>query len=429
LSQSAPTSLFAIISEELEQLENLLHRPAPPQRAAPTPEHASLAHLPGPASGTVDEHEPADEALELVRDLRRRVDKVYYLYDTNRRLSLNLPLREALDLIVDTVWPQQCNCVVVLLGETELGPYFYQEMRGVVDPRRFVGKQCPLPLWGELAHALVRRLDPDEADYLIIGDIAASGRPKPEEFPWLERHGSLMIVPLRKDSIAMGALILGRRDPNGFDDPELCAQMIEIAGGAAMALYHAQVRQELQDRADQLVGLQLFTRSLRVLEPFPKTLDTILNGVADLLGTSEVFLLLLRRELPDDLNCLHSTLEVRVPWADLCVIGNLPPGNKETALPNSLYRLVMWTIEAGQALFLNPHQEFAAPEDLYYNGVGHALLVPIASGDDAIGAIYAVALEGHPDFDESDMVVTRTMANMAAAVMELSLTLYRRPPS
>ena len=70
-----------------------------------------------------------------------------------------------------------------LLGETELGPYVYHEMRGVIDPLRFLGKQCPLPLWGELAHALVRRLDPEEADYVIISDLANSTRPSPRSFP------------------------------------------------------------------------------------------------------------------------------------------------------------------------------------------------------------------------------------------------------
>ena len=53
--------------------------------------------------------------------------------------------------------------------------------------------------------------------------------------------------------------------------------------------------------------------------------------------------------------------------------------------PAGLYRLVMWTIEAGQALFFDPEKDAALPEDLYYNEVGRALLVPITSGDAPIG--------------------------------------------
>lgn len=81
----------------------------------------------------------------------------------------------------------------------------------------------------------------------------------------------------------------------------------------------------------------------------------------------------------------------------------------------------MWTIEAGQALFFNPQQEYAAPEDLYYNEAGQALLVPLSSGDDALGAILAVSRDPSRHFNENDMVVVRTMANIAAAVIKLRL--------
>ena len=95
------------------------------------------------------------EAIAIVRDVRRRLDQIGLLYDTARRFSRQLPLRQVLDLTLDTLGQQaQYSFVVVLVGETELGPYYYQEMRGVVDAHRFLGRQCPLPLWGELARAL-----------------------------------------------------------------------------------------------------------------------------------------------------------------------------------------------------------------------------------------------------------------------------------
>ena len=294
-----PISPFAIVSERLVQLEQMLSQP--------------------------EKGGKAWQAIDIVRDLRRRFDQIGFLYDTSRRLIENLPLREVLDLIVDILWRQQYSFVVVLLGETELGPYLYQEMRGVVDPLRFHGKECPLPLWGELAHALVRRLDPDEPDYLIVSDMAALGRPKQKEFPWLERHGSLMIVPLRKDHIAMGALLLGRREPNGFDDPELCAELVEIAASAAMALYHSQMRHELQERADQLVGLQLFTKSLADDQSLAQILTATAAGIADLLGNVDVYLLVLRRQLPDTISGDALGYHLRLPWEDLCVISNRAP--------------------------------------------------------------------------------------------------------
>ena len=394
MDQSSIVLPFASLSSNLQQLELLLRQ----------------VNLEG-KSGDV---------IAVLRDLRRNLDQINFLYDTSRRLGQNLALREVLSLLVEILWRRQYSFVVILLGETELGPYVYHEMRGVTDPLRFLGKQCPLPLWGELAHALVRRLDPEEADYVIISDLANTARPKPQEFPWLEHEGAMMIVPLRKDHIAMGALILGRRETNGFDDVESCVELIEIAGAAAMSLYNAQVRHELQDRADQLVGLQLFTRSLPITDPLCDLLVATAVGIADLLVCVEVFVLILRKHLPDLLSGGALPHFINLPWTDLCILSNRPQPSGDL-LHTSLHRLVMWTIEAGQALFFNPQQEYAAPEDLYYNEAGQALLVPLSSGDDALGAILAVSRDPSRHFDENDMVVVRTMANMSAAVIKLRL--------
>lgn len=394
MDQSSIVLPFASLSSNLQQLELLLRQ--------------------GDLGGK------SGDAIAVLRDLRRNLDQINFLYDTSRRLGQNLALREVLSLLVEILWRRQYGFVVILLGETELGPYVYHEMRGVTDPLRFLGKQCPLPLWGELAHALVRRLDPEEADYVIISDLANSARPKPQEFPWLEHEGSMMIVPLRKDHIAMGALILGRRETNGFDDVESCVELVEIAGAAAMSLYNAQVRHELQDRADQLVGLQLFTRSLPITDSLCDMLVATASGIADLLVGVEVFVLILRKQLPDLLSGGSLPHFINLPWTDLCILSNRPQPSGDL-LHTSLHRLVMWTIEAGQALFFNPQQEYAAPEDLYYNEAGQALLVPLSSGDDALGAILAVSRDPSRHFNENDMVVVRTMANIAAAVIKLRL--------
>jgi GAF domain-containing protein len=459
LEPTAPISPLAAFSNKLHQLEQLLRQEEQGQtahdlgdvdasplegRANGRPAEAGTRAFSEFENGTTPSAADADysdalgngaaalptnraaEVVTVLRELRRSLDQVNFLYNTSRRLEQNLALREVLTLLVDILWQQQHKFVAVLLGETELGPYVYYEMRGVVDPLRFLGKPCPLPLWGELAHALVRRLDPDEPDYLIIDDIAPSGRPKPQEFPWLERSGSLMIVPLRKDHVAMGALMLGRREPHGFTDPDLCAELVEIAGMAAMALYNAQVRHELQERADQLVGLQLFTRSLPISGSVNDLLRSTTVGIADLLGGVEVFLIIARRHLLGTPDCEHLPQFMGPQWRDLCVIGSRPQSGPDV-LPNSLYRLVMWTIEAGQPLFFNPQQEIGAPEDLYYNEAGRALLVPVSSSEDSLGAIFAITRERPRHFDENDMVVARTMANIAAAVIKLNLALHQMP--
>jgi hypothetical protein len=218
----------------------------------------------------------------------------------------------------------------------------------------------------------------------------------------------------------MGALILGRREIGGFEDLGACAELVEIAGAAAMALYNAQVRHELQDRADQLVGLQLFTRSLPIDQALCDLLVSAATGIADLLVGVEVFVLLRHKYIPEAVCTPPLHHFINLPWTDLCILSNRAQPSADL-LHTALYRLVMWTIEAGQALFFNPHQEYTAPEDLYYNEAGQAMLVPLSSGEEALGAIFAVSRDPSRHFDENDMVVVRTMANIAAAVIKLRL--------
>lgn len=411
MSLPNPSPLFAAISDELAQLERML------QDGSTLAYQPAAALSPGVSDGRLDRSAVLLRAMDTVQDLRRRLDRLSALYHTSRQLSSTFALQDVLTQIVDTFWQeQQYSFVVVLLGETELGPYIYREMRGVVDPRRFLGKQCPLPLWGELAHALVRRLDPNEPDYLVIADLAKSDHPRPQEFPWLQRQGTLMILPLRKDNVAIGALLIGRRETNGFDNPELCAALLEIAASAAAAVYHAQIQQDLEDRGDQLVGLQLYTKSLTEPTNLGDFLLTIANGTGDLLSNADAYVLLLRRMLRTPLVDADAW---GVDWGDFFVVSNRGRPDFHAQQQAGLYRLATWTIESGQPLFLNPSDETGFPDDLYYNDAGRALLVPIVYGEETLGLIYAVAPEEASDFNEHDMVTLRTMANSAALAIEL----------
>jgi hypothetical protein len=184
-----------------------------------------------------------------------------------------------------------------------------------------------------------------------------------------------------------------------------------------MALYNAQMRAELQERADQLVGLQLFTRALPLAGPLYDLLVAAALGIADLLGDTEVFVILLRRYCLDLPAMPGATHIVNLPWRDLCIVGSRSQPSADL-LHTALYRLITWTLEAGQALFFSRQQEISAPEDLYYNEAGQAMLVPLSSGDEALGVIYAVSRDSERHFDETDMVATRTMANVAAALIK-----------
>lgn len=381
---------------------------------------SGLASLAGMISEELAHLEATLDAVTVmpVRDLQRQIDRIVFLQNCTAFFASPLSLSAIVTQLMDELWQRnRFSYAALLLGESELGPYHYQDLRGVVDARRYLKKQCPLPLWGELAHALVRRLDPDEPDYLLISDIAATGRPTPEEFPWLPRNGSLIILPLRKSTVAIGALVLGRTNTSHFDDLELRWELVEFAATMARAVIGAQVQEELHARAEQLAGLQLFSRSLATSISLVGLLTNALEGIAELMGAASVLLAFERTALPPHLvQLLQRTPGVHT-YQTLIGISAVTV-DEPSALFTRLYRLLLWTIDSGQPLFLDPTAPIESIEDLNYNETGRALIAPINIGENPLGVLYIEAPAAAPGYDEGDMVVLRTATNTLAIALQ-----------
>jgi len=399
---------FGRLEQILAALESQIHEP-------PAVTNSPGQAQPSPLSLPLD-IDLSVMSVSLV-GLQRQVDRVLFLHTITRAVD-DLSLTEVIGTMMDALWQREqfaYGCIV--LGESELGPYAYQDIRGVLEPRRYLGKKCPLPLWGELAHALVRRLDPEEADYLVIDDIAATGRPTTEEFPWMPRTGTLIILPLRKESVAIGALLLGRAQVSSLNDPELRIELVEFSDALARAVINAQTRQELDERAGQLVGLQLFTRSIASPMSLHGFLATVIEGIAELMSAASVLFTFQRMRLRPQLRqLLEETPGARVVQ-NLIGVGVVSIDEPMSVFV-SLYPLFMWAIDAGQPLFFDPTQRVELPEDLYYNEVGQALIVPVAIGDIALGALYIESSTTKSSFDEGDMIVLRTATNAIAIALD-----------
>ena len=221
------TILFQQLLEQVEQLSNLTE--------VAQPGLAECASMPQVAPSICLENQQYWRALQSqlshkqqalthgLQRLQQRITQIELLQGISEHLDAQVDIADLLEASLDAIWQKvSLRFAVIVLGEAELGPYTYQRMRGVPDAWRFMGKSCPFPLWSVLARALLPRLDPDEADYLVIQDICAAKRPRPEEFPWMALDGSLMILPLRTQNRVIGAILLGREIPDGFVDQELC---------------------------------------------------------------------------------------------------------------------------------------------------------------------------------------------------------------
>lgn len=353
-----------------------------------------------------------------VHNLQRQIDRLVFLLNCTALFASPLSLSSVASQLMDELWQRNWfSYAALLLGESELGPYHYQELRGVVDARRYLKKQCPLPLWGELAHALVRRLDPEEPDYLLIDDIAATGRPTPDEFPWLPRSGSLLILPLRKNTVAIGALVLGRTSAGHFGDPELRWELVEFAATMARAVIGAQVQEELHARVEQLAGLQLFSRSLATSLSFTGLLNNAIEGLTELMGAANVLLAFERTIAPPRLLQLLQSIPGVHTYQNMIGVSAVAL-NEPLVLFARLHRLLQWTIDAGQPLFLDPTAPIDSIEDLNYNETGRALIAPVSIGENPFGVLYIEAPATALGYDEGDMVVLRTATNILAIALQ-----------
>jgi GAF domain-containing protein len=265
-------------------------------------------------------------------------------------------------------------------------------MRGVADAWQYVHNSCPFPLWGVLARALLPRLNPDEPDLLIIRNIAQENLPLAEEFPWIPRNGSLMILPLRADKHAQGAILLGSKEVNAFADELLCADYLAIAYQTARVLQLAQMHLELNERSGQLLSLQLFTKSLATAHNYDKLVDVLVEGIFEAMGRVGVSVI-----FNDQL--WHREID------------------GTTVIPPHSRRIIDWSMQAGQPIFYDPEDSEGSLERFYYNESGHALVVPILRNERTQGAIQITTTSANRRFEEGDMIVLRTIANCAAIML------------
>lgn len=327
------------------------------------------------------------------QQLQQRIQQIDILYAIANQYGETIGIERVLLTAMDAVWQKMSlRFIVVILGETELGPYYYQSMRGITDAWQYINNSCPFPLWGVLARALLPRLNPDEADFLIIKDIARENLPLVEEFPWLPRNGSLMILPLRADKRTQGAILLGSQAVNAFADETLCTDYLAIAHQTARVLQLAQMHHELNERSGQLLTLQLFTKSIATAHNYDKLVDVLVEGIFEAMGRVSVSII-----FNDQL--WHRTID------------------GSTVLPPQSLRIIDWAMQAGQPIFYDPDDSEGSLERFYYNESGHALVVPILRNERTQGAIQITTNRNNRRFEEGDMIVLRTIANCAAIIL------------
>lgn len=346
--------------------------------------------------------------------LHQSIQRLGILSELTKEVKGKYLLQEVVDVTLDAFWRRTAlTFAVLILGEQELGPYHYHGVRGEPAPWRELLGECPFPLSGSLAQAILRRRMPSEPDYLLFDDLSCE-RPTSEEFPWLPQQGTLLFIPLRFGAQTIGAVMVGSAQSGNFQNDMLCKDLCDIGNISAEAIRTAQMHHEATTNAEKLVNAQLLTREIVCAKDYVELVNILTTRISDVnCGvTAHLYLEPSLHHLSDP-SFTPTTHAANDSQLQLITLNET---SAEDA-PHSLeaMHLLEWAIEAGQPLFYEPNSLHTQNDHPFYNETGSAVIVPIADGDRTYGVLHLVDVRGRRQFDESDMVVFRTLTNCAAA--------------
>ena len=373
-----------------------------------------------------NEREGLDSEAKLFREYERRILEQFYtsnnsaqrlefLFEFTKELKGQYSLSAIVDTTLEAITRRMTSrFAVLILGERELGPYYYYGMRGEQTPWRYLLYECPFPLSGSLAQAILRRRKPDEPDYLRVNDLSLDNRPRSEEFPWLPHEGSLLFVPLRFSSQATGALMLGHYEAHGFDDDALCQDFYDIAAIVAEAIHHARMHQEMISSAEKLVNSQILTREIANVNDYHQLITILTDQLSEVSGNMTVEIYLEQSfQYPDTEK--YTTVSLPNHSTKLYLVSAKSNSNTQAHHSDSVLNLIEWVIDAGQPIFYDPEVLETQTENPLYNESGAAMIVPIIDGRCTYGVMHLTMTTAQSQFNESDMIVLRTIANSTAS--------------
>jgi len=362
-----------------------------------------------------------DEQMQLLRresdllgtELTFQHNQMHLLGDFVQQFNGNMSFSEGINVGLEALWHlPEIDTVAALLGEDELGPFQYVGIRGVDDPFAFLGKGCPLPLWGTLAHALVHRPVSGELDCLPINDIHSEGKPLSEEFPWIPTHGSLLVLPLRGHGKTIGSVILYSKRTDAFRDESRKRFLYAMVMYMSRALLEIRIQEQSARWMRHLVSLQLLTHTMAGIDSVERMLHVLREESTDMFGTVSVHLF-----LHSATTAAYRTDNGHSAFS-LYSASHLSQQEEQFIHSSALRRLLSWVLEAEQPLFIDPLEPMQSPEALYYRETGHCILVPIlGSRETSGGVLLMLAPATARPFDEDDLIVVRTIANSTSVAL------------
>ena len=230
----------------------------------------------------------ADQGAKQVEALWEQARESTYLFEASAELGRTLDLEESAQTAAEAIFGLGgVAYVVILTGHSELGPFTAAAVRGLPPEiaAQVHGHEYAVPLWGVMARALVGRQP------VVIDDVAAQSHPRPDEFNWDTRKGSMLLYPVCGASGPVALLILGASQAGALARGRPGDLVFALSSIASHSIQNAFLYGEVARSQAQLVTPQMITQ-MGISSRLEDVVEAVVREATEMLGDSHVWMFL-----------------------------------------------------------------------------------------------------------------------------------------
>ncbi|MBI4822868.1 MAG: PAS domain S-box protein [Nitrospirae bacterium] len=337
-----------------------------------------------------------DTMVESLEDsdskLKARLRETRLLLDVARTAGMAPETKEAMGIITETIAKgmKKTLCAIYILHPKENA--FHLKSSNMKAPALDIS----LPIGSSIAKKVLRTLSP-----VIIDDVLQL--PDATDVVCGVCR-SFLVIPLVRENICIGLLLLGAQNPKGFRKDEVDTGLI-LAHTIDVALRNAELYEETIKKVRQLSILYELSRALTSVYRLEELLGTVTSELSRLIGAKGCIIRLIEEDL----------LKVRSfsgPIEKLVEDMTLPIGKG----------IAGWVAKEGKSILVEDVYEM--PEDLRVPKIDAktAICVPLKVGERVIGTLGLydkLDPDGKPiPFSSDDLSIVESFASMSSTAIE-----------
>jgi signal transduction histidine kinase len=225
---------------------------------------------------------------------------------------------------------------------------------------------------------------------------------------------TLVVVPMLKDNVLVGAIAIYRQEVQAFTDKQI-ALLQNFAAQAVIAIENTRLLNELRQRTDDLTeSLEQQTATSKVLEVISRSafdlqavFETVAESSVRLCGADRAFI----QRFDGELLHMEVAYNASREFTEFMQQNPIRPGRTSASGRAALERR---TVHIPDVL-ADPEYTFRSKE---VEAIRTVLAVPILKGEELLGVMIIFHLEGVRPFTDKQIALVETFADQAAIAIE-----------